>query len=446
MLAGVRLRPARRGLRPRRGRRRAHRARRDRGRRRGRTNVDGRLRDRRRHRQADAGPRRRGDGHRRRRDDRRRRDHGDRLRHDPAGDVLPAADRARSATPRRRPRRRGTTSRPRRSRSRPTARRRASARRVGFVKIVADAEHNEILGAHLIGPDVTELLPALTLAQQWDLTADEVARNVFAHPTLSRGDEGSRPRHRRPHDQLLMAIARSARTTSSSSAAARAATSPRWSPPSSAPRSPSSTPTASAAPRCSPTACPSKTLIATAELMTDVAGAAELGVNFHDHEGDAATTHPRRPGPGQRPGQAARRRPVRRHRAAGWTRRASRVVRGRGRLDGPDRVVVTLRGRRRGGAARPTPSWSPPAPRRARCRPPSPTASGSSPGSRSTTSTEVPDEADRGRLRRHRRRVRQRLPRARHRRHPGLLAATGCCPARTPTPPRCSRRCSPAAA
>ena len=54
----------------------------------------------------------------------------------------------------------------------------------GFVKIVADAEHNEIIGAHLIGPDVTELLPVLTLAQQWDLTADEVARNVFAHPTL----------------------------------------------------------------------------------------------------------------------------------------------------------------------------------------------------------------------------------------------------------------------
>jgi len=56
---------------------------------------------------------------------------------------------------------------------------------VGFVKIVADAKHNEIIGAHMIGPDVTELLPALTLAQRWDLTADEVARNVFAHPTLS---------------------------------------------------------------------------------------------------------------------------------------------------------------------------------------------------------------------------------------------------------------------
>ena len=56
---------------------------------------------------------------------------------------------------------------------------------VGFVKIVADAKYNEILGAHLIGPDVTELLPVLTLAQRFDLTADEVARNVFAHPTLS---------------------------------------------------------------------------------------------------------------------------------------------------------------------------------------------------------------------------------------------------------------------
>ena len=56
---------------------------------------------------------------------------------------------------------------------------------VGFVKVVADAEYNEILGAHMIGPDVTELLPALTLAQKWDLTADEVSRNVFAHPTLS---------------------------------------------------------------------------------------------------------------------------------------------------------------------------------------------------------------------------------------------------------------------
>lgn len=62
---------------------------------------------------------------------------------------------------------------------------RGMAEGVGFVKIVADSEHNEIVGAHMIGPEVTELLPVLTLAQQWDLTADEVARNIFAHPTLS---------------------------------------------------------------------------------------------------------------------------------------------------------------------------------------------------------------------------------------------------------------------
>ena len=54
----------------------------------------------------------------------------------------------------------------------------------GFVKIVADAKYNEILGAHMIGPDVTELLPAVNVAQTWDLTADEVSRVVFAHPTL----------------------------------------------------------------------------------------------------------------------------------------------------------------------------------------------------------------------------------------------------------------------
>ncbi|MFI6907657.1 dihydrolipoyl dehydrogenase [Nonomuraea sp. NPDC050394] len=54
----------------------------------------------------------------------------------------------------------------------------------GFVKIIADDTHGEIIGAHLIGPEVTELLPELTLAQQWDLTVHEVGRNIHAHPTL----------------------------------------------------------------------------------------------------------------------------------------------------------------------------------------------------------------------------------------------------------------------
>ncbi len=55
----------------------------------------------------------------------------------------------------------------------------------GWVKIVTDASHGEILGAHMIGPEVTELLPELTLAQMMELTTAEIARNVHAHPTLS---------------------------------------------------------------------------------------------------------------------------------------------------------------------------------------------------------------------------------------------------------------------
>lgn len=57
--------------------------------------------------------------------------------------------------------------------------------RDGFVKIVADEASGEILGAHMVGPEVTELLPELVLARTWELTPEEVARSVHAHPTLS---------------------------------------------------------------------------------------------------------------------------------------------------------------------------------------------------------------------------------------------------------------------
>jgi dihydrolipoamide dehydrogenase len=68
----------------------------------------------------------------------------------------------------------------------------------GWVKIVVDEKYGEILGAHMIGPEVTELLPELTLAHMLELTPAEIARNVHAHPTLSEvlmeaahGAEGS---------------------------------------------------------------------------------------------------------------------------------------------------------------------------------------------------------------------------------------------------------------
>jgi dihydrolipoamide dehydrogenase len=55
----------------------------------------------------------------------------------------------------------------------------------GFVKVISDVKYGEILGAHMIGHDVTELLPELTLARSAELTPAEIARNVHAHPTLS---------------------------------------------------------------------------------------------------------------------------------------------------------------------------------------------------------------------------------------------------------------------
>jgi dihydrolipoamide dehydrogenase len=67
----------------------------------------------------------------------------------------------------------------------PNGKAQALNERSGFVKIISDAEYGEILGAHMVGPDVTELLPELSLAQFMEITPDEIARTVHAHPTLS---------------------------------------------------------------------------------------------------------------------------------------------------------------------------------------------------------------------------------------------------------------------
>ena len=68
---------------------------------------------------------------------------------------------------------------------RPSGKALALGDRDGFVKIVADETSGEILGAQLVGPEVTELLPELVLARNCELTPDEIARSVHAHPTLS---------------------------------------------------------------------------------------------------------------------------------------------------------------------------------------------------------------------------------------------------------------------
>ncbi|MFC9978228.1 dihydrolipoyl dehydrogenase [Gordonia sp. NPDC127522] len=55
----------------------------------------------------------------------------------------------------------------------------------GFAKLVTNADTDELLGGHLVGDNVSEMLPEMTLAHKWDLTAKELARNVHTHPTMS---------------------------------------------------------------------------------------------------------------------------------------------------------------------------------------------------------------------------------------------------------------------
>ncbi|MEX0886532.1 MAG: dihydrolipoyl dehydrogenase [Phycisphaeraceae bacterium] len=55
----------------------------------------------------------------------------------------------------------------------------------GFIKIISGKKHGEILGCHMIGENVTELIAELGLAQRLEATADEVIATIHAHPTLS---------------------------------------------------------------------------------------------------------------------------------------------------------------------------------------------------------------------------------------------------------------------
>jgi dihydrolipoamide dehydrogenase len=58
-------------------------------------------------------------------------------------------------------------------------------RREGLVKIVTDRTLGEILGIHMVGPEVTELLPEGVLGKALEATVVEMGQAVHAHPTLS---------------------------------------------------------------------------------------------------------------------------------------------------------------------------------------------------------------------------------------------------------------------
>ena len=55
----------------------------------------------------------------------------------------------------------------------------------GFIKILADAHSDKVLGAHLIGPTVSEMVAELALAMEFGASAEDIARTCHAHPTLS---------------------------------------------------------------------------------------------------------------------------------------------------------------------------------------------------------------------------------------------------------------------
>lgn len=61
----------------------------------------------------------------------------------------------------------------------------AVGEREGFVKVIFDAKYGELLGAHIIGTDATEMIHEYTLARSVEATAETILKTVHAHPTLS---------------------------------------------------------------------------------------------------------------------------------------------------------------------------------------------------------------------------------------------------------------------
>jgi len=61
----------------------------------------------------------------------------------------------------------------------------AIGEREGFVKLIFDAKYGELLGAHIIGSDATEMIAELAMAKSLEATAESIIKTVHAHPTLS---------------------------------------------------------------------------------------------------------------------------------------------------------------------------------------------------------------------------------------------------------------------
>ncbi len=55
----------------------------------------------------------------------------------------------------------------------------------GFCKVIADAETDQILGVHIVGPHATDLIAEAVAGMHLEVTAEELARTMHAHPTLA---------------------------------------------------------------------------------------------------------------------------------------------------------------------------------------------------------------------------------------------------------------------
>ena len=110
-------------------------------------------------------------------------------RHGQAQDsrAAPTATRRspRSASPKPRRRPPATTSASASSPSSATARRSRSASPTGLVKTIFDKKTGQLLGAHMVGAEVTELIQGFVIAMNLETTEEELIHSVFPHPTLS---------------------------------------------------------------------------------------------------------------------------------------------------------------------------------------------------------------------------------------------------------------------
>ena len=61
----------------------------------------------------------------------------------------------------------------------------ASGAKDGFVKLIFDSKHGELLGAHLIGSNVTEMIAEIVVARKLEITGHELIKTIHPHPTMS---------------------------------------------------------------------------------------------------------------------------------------------------------------------------------------------------------------------------------------------------------------------